>query len=527
MGEKKRRLTAQPAGQAQSVKKVIARAFEALEAGDRARAAASFETLLASLPADADALNAIGVLGLAARRPAARARAARSRGGLEPARSLDTLPPGDRLPKPRQARARGRGARNGARRSIPRWPKPTRISATSCSSAETMRPPKRASRARSRSCATIRLRCSGSAKRSLRRGARRRHAPTSSARSPSIRRSTRPGTTCRERARRSWRSSNATVPPPPRRRPSWPTPTRRSKASSPRCRSSRENPAYWTQFEHCVKEFDLQHPVDSRVRDLLFRALAHSAVDPARLVRPIVSLIATRPDGVDLRARLTGARDDRRLGVGRCPPSQSVLGDALLQRLLEAVLVPSLFVERLLAFARAALLREISHARSHVPFVGLREQASRCISPIRTAAGGHRGDGAPVFHHRVRVRRNRRRKPAGRAPARGDRGGDGVRHRGAAPLVRACMRAIARSIRSTSRTRSPTLLAPTCAFVARDTTDRGAAGRAASSRNDRRTDRRRRRSVRRGTEPVRGESLPEMAAHRTRCRADLRRAVPA
>ena len=41
-----------------------------------------------------------------------------------------------------------------------------------------------------------------------------------------------------------------------------------------------------------------------------------------------------------------------------------MLGDALLQRLLEAVLVPSLFIERLLAFARGELLRE---ARTAAP----------------------------------------------------------------------------------------------------------------------------------------------------------------
>ena len=44
--------------------RLLARAFEALEAGDRGRAAAAFETLQANLPDDADALNAIGVLGL-------------------------------------------------------------------------------------------------------------------------------------------------------------------------------------------------------------------------------------------------------------------------------------------------------------------------------------------------------------------------------------------------------------------------------------------------------------------------------
>lgn len=64
MGEKKRRLAAQPDGQAQADKRILARAIEAHGAGDRVRAGASFETLLANLPADAGTLNAIGVLGL-------------------------------------------------------------------------------------------------------------------------------------------------------------------------------------------------------------------------------------------------------------------------------------------------------------------------------------------------------------------------------------------------------------------------------------------------------------------------------
>jgi tetratricopeptide (TPR) repeat protein len=36
-----------------------------------------------------------------------------------------------------------------------------------------------------------------------------------------------------------------------------------------------DHPAYWTQFERCVKEFELRHPSIPRVRDLLFRALGH------------------------------------------------------------------------------------------------------------------------------------------------------------------------------------------------------------------------------------------------------------
>ena len=45
MGEKKRRLSALPPGGAPFDGRLLARAFEALEAGDRGRAAAAFETL--------------------------------------------------------------------------------------------------------------------------------------------------------------------------------------------------------------------------------------------------------------------------------------------------------------------------------------------------------------------------------------------------------------------------------------------------------------------------------------------------
>jgi predicted Zn-dependent protease len=64
MGEKKRRLSALPPGVAPFDRRLLLRAFEALEAGDRGRASAAFETLQANLPDDPDALNAIGILGL-------------------------------------------------------------------------------------------------------------------------------------------------------------------------------------------------------------------------------------------------------------------------------------------------------------------------------------------------------------------------------------------------------------------------------------------------------------------------------
>ena len=50
---------------------------------------------------------------------------------------------------------------------------------------------------------------------------------------------------------------------------------------------------------------------------------------------------------------------------------RGLLGDALLQRLLEAVIVPSLFVERLVAFARRGLLEEFGMAPSVPPSLPL------------------------------------------------------------------------------------------------------------------------------------------------------------
>jgi hypothetical protein len=133
------------------------------------------------------------------------------------------------------------------------------------------------------------------------------------------------------------------------------------------------------------------------MRDLLFRALGHTAVDPARLVRPVASLVATRPDASSLWRRLQAPA----AGGPEWPAARDVvrdlLGDAIFQRLLVTVVVPNLFVERLVGFARRGLLREIDvrHRR-------------RCVA----AAAVHRGDGAPMLQHRVRARRIRTPKRA-------------------------------------------------------------------------------------------------------------------
>jgi 2-polyprenyl-3-methyl-5-hydroxy-6-metoxy-1,4-benzoquinol methylase len=53
--------------------------------------------------------------------------------------------------------------------------------------------------------------------------------------------------------------------------------------------------AYWAQFADLVRYFNFRHPLDPWLRDLLHRALAHPAVDPGNLVRPITSMALSRP----------------------------------------------------------------------------------------------------------------------------------------------------------------------------------------------------------------------------------------
>ena len=95
----------------------------------------------------------------------------------------------------------------------------------------------------------------------------------------------------------------------------------------------RDNRSYWIQFENCVRNLDLRQPVDARVPRALARAIDHPDVDPARLVRPIVSLATTGAD---------------------------MLRDPLLQRLLEVTVIPNALVQARVGQARHALLDECS-----------------------------------------------------------------------------------------------------------------------------------------------------------------------
>jgi tetratricopeptide (TPR) repeat protein/2-polyprenyl-3-methyl-5-hydroxy-6-metoxy-1,4-benzoquinol methylase len=133
----------------------------------------------------------------------------------------------------------------------------------------------------------------------------------------------------------------------------------------------RDNPAYWTQFERCAARFDLRHPGDPHVRDVLAAALAHPAVDPARLVRPIVSLVVTHPDVTAVEREFRAGRFDAVEPPRRERAARAVFEDALMQRLLDDVVVPNAFIECSLAFARRTLLNEVLGASAQTEHLTL------------------------------------------------------------------------------------------------------------------------------------------------------------
>ena len=87
----------------------------------------------------------------------------------------------------------------------------------------------------------------------------------------------------------------------------------------------------WTQFADLIRYFNLRHPVPPRVRELLARALEHPAVDPGNLVRPVTTLALSRPDP---------------------------LGEPLLLRLMEDVVIRDAALERLITDTRRRMLDE-------------------------------------------------------------------------------------------------------------------------------------------------------------------------
>lgn len=89
--------------------------------------------------------------------------------------------------------------------------------------------------------------------------------------------------------------------------------------------------ALWAQFGEVIRFFNFREPLDRRLRVLLDRALAHPAVDPGDLARPITSLALSRPP-------------------------DEVLGEPLLLRLMRDAVVRDARLHELLAAARRRAL---------------------------------------------------------------------------------------------------------------------------------------------------------------------------
>jgi len=371
MGEKKRRMSALPPAQARFDGRLLKRALEALETGDRTMAAAAFDALQAALPDDPDALNAIGVLGLQLEDPGR---------ALEPLRRAVEL-------NPRQPAYRCHLAiayRRLAKRDLAVAELETALAldptlAEAHSNLGNLLLERGDNAAAEASFArALELRRDypfalfglGEARLALGRcedaGANFEQAlaldPAFHEARYNLSRARLAMVANMERAADAAVPASAVVA----------NADIALESIVAALQLARDNPAYWTQFEHCVRDFDLRHPAEPRIRDLLFRALGHAAIDPARLVRPIASLVATRPEALELGRRLPefGPNDPRAWPVLE-PLVRTLLGDALLHRLLEEVVVPNAFVERLIAFARRGLLREFSVDPAAVPSLPL------------------------------------------------------------------------------------------------------------------------------------------------------------
>lgn len=135
---------------------------------------------------------------------------------------------------------------------------------------------------------------------------------------------------------------------------------------------SRDNAAYWAQFEGCVSQLDLRHPVDPRVRQRLLEALEHPAVDPARLARPIISVVVSHPDAIALAHAMAGPDlVDASAWREVARRTATLLDDSLLVRLLEVTVVPSAFIQQLITVARRGLLGEWAESPGAEPALPL------------------------------------------------------------------------------------------------------------------------------------------------------------
>ena len=280
--------------------------------------------------------------------------------------------------------------------------------------------------------------------------------------------------------------------------------------------SSRDNPAYWTQFEHCVKEFDLspsggfaraRSPV-SRARPLRGRPGAPRASDrePHRHSPRCRRVAASAAgSGTARRERVAGAGAVVAELARRCAAAAPARGGGRAESLRRAARRASRAPALLRGDRRAAPLH--AAARAAVAGRSWRWRTSASTPSTCTTNPTPKPRRSPRC-----ATRSRRRAPSG-SPV---------------PLhwyARVCLLSPAPYARRRGSDRR--LARAHRAFVARDAADPRAAGRTASARNDRCADGRRRRSVGGGAKPVRGESLSEVAAHGARRRADFGRAIPA
>src|SRR5690349_19635221 len=80
--------------------------------------------------------------------------------------------------------------------------------------------------------------------------------------------------------------------------------------------------ALWAQFGEVIRFFNFRHPLDTRIRTLLDRALEHPAVDPGDLVRPITSAALSRESALAEPLLLRLMQD----AVVRDPRLQELIG---------------------------------------------------------------------------------------------------------------------------------------------------------------------------------------------------------
>jgi len=143
-----------------------------------------------------------------------------------------------------------------------------------------------------------------------------------------------------------------------------------------------DNAAYWTQFESCVGDFDLRHPIDPRLHSRLLEALEHPAVDPSALARPIVSVVMTHPDMQAIERSLVANETIDEVALPEfARRASSVLGDALARRLLEGIVVPNALIQSLCAVTRGALLAQWARDPAADPAVPL-----DCVAAIAQQA---------------------------------------------------------------------------------------------------------------------------------------------